>query len=136
MRDRWWESELASVHAKKLVPHSCLVPFQLDTAMESSDVDERVGRSEGFPYRVPILVVVVIHVFIVIHLGLIRRSERFFHVHADFFQPLQIFVDHRAPASPVPRARNEVDNDPDGFILLHSPFSTCSRRAFGGRISR
>ena len=43
--------------------------------MESSDVDERVGGSESFPCHVP--VVVVIHVFIVVHLrvGLIRKSE-------------------------------------------------------------
>ena len=91
---------------------SCSVP---KTAMESSDVDEQVGRSEGFPCHVPTLVVVVIHVFIVVHLGLIRKSERFFHVHTHLFQPLQIIVRLRLL---LPHARNEVDNGLDGIILL------------------
>ena len=44
--------EPAPVNPNKLVPHGCLVLFQLDAAMESSDVDERVGRSEGFSCHV------------------------------------------------------------------------------------
>ena len=68
--------ELAPVHLDELFPHGCLLLFQLDAAVESGDVDERVGGSESFPCAVPILrLSVVIQVCILIHIGLIRKPE-------------------------------------------------------------
>ena len=63
--------------------------------------------------------VMFIHIFIAVaHLGLIRKSQKLFNVHAGLFQSLRIFGIILRLLLLLPHARNEVYNGLDGSILL------------------